>query len=335
MKHFSAFIFLFIPLQILAQKSDFKDIDFKKADKIAKVFKGNNLHNLPLLTHNLTDKLETDVEKFRAIYLWISTNIKGNYAMYRKVSRKRKKFKNDSISLLNWNNEYTKKVFKDLLKNKRTMCTGYAYLLKTMTNIANIECKIVDGYGRNISANIGELSAPNHSWNAVKLNNKWYLADATWSSGYTDLNTNTFIFDYNDGYFLTEPKLFIKNHYPLHKKWTLIPQETSAETFIHAPLVYGKVFKFGFIPISPIKMDNEIAINKEVVFAYQLLKPLDANKIQLMITNGTNGKLLKPKIELKNEVLNIKHQFDKKGFFDIHLLYNGKTLVTYTFNVKK
>ena len=179
--------------------------------------------------------------------------------MHRKVSRKRKKFKSDSISLLNWNKEYTQKVFKDLLKNKRTMCTGYAYLLKTMANIANIECKIIDGYGRNISANIGKLSAPNHSWNAVKLNKKWYLADATWSSGYTDLSSNTFVFDYNDGYFLTEPKLFAKNHFPLDKKWLQISENNfSTDTFINAPLVYGETFKNEIIPTSPLTLKNTV-----------------------------------------------------------------------------
>ncbi|QTE22296.1 transglutaminase domain-containing protein [Polaribacter cellanae] len=335
MKLFTAIIFLFISFQITAQISDFKEIDFKKADKTAKLFEGNNLNNLPLLTYNLTSKLKTDVEKFRAIYTWVSTNIKADYSSHKKVRRKRNKFKNDSVSLLKWNKNYSKKFFKNLLKHKKTMCTGYAYLLKTMANIANIECKIIDGYGRNASTNIGELSIPNHSWNAVKINNKWYLVDATWSSGYTDLNINNFVFDYNDGYFLTAPKLFIKNHYPLEQKWTLLPKNISTDNFINAPLIYGETYTYGIIPIAPLKMENKISKNNEFTLTYQLTKTINKKKIQLMVVRNSKGKIITPKTDLKEKTLTIKYQFDKKGFYDVHLMYQGKTLVTYVFDVKK
>ena len=47
-----------------AQVSDFKSIDFTVADNVAKLNNGKNLDNLPLLAHELTYKLDTDVEKF-------------------------------------------------------------------------------------------------------------------------------------------------------------------------------------------------------------------------------------------------------------------------------
>ena len=72
------------------------------------------------------------------------------------------------------------------------MCTGYAYLIKELCFLANIESEIIDGYARTVRSNIDALDMANHSWNAVKLNNKWYLCDATWSSGYT-LNKSIFI----------------------------------------------------------------------------------------------------------------------------------------------
>src|SRR5690606_12898203 len=126
-------------------------------------------------------------------------------------------------------------------KNKKTMCTGYAYLIKEMCFLANIESKIIDGYGRTTASNVDSLETINHSWNAVKLNNKWYLCDATWSSGYT-LNNYLFIKDYNDGYFLTDPILFATNHYPIDKKWFLNITLEQSE-FESPPLVYGELFK--------------------------------------------------------------------------------------------
>ena len=171
---------------LYAQITDFKSIDFTRADNIAKLNEGSSLKNLPLLAHKLTHNLPTKVEKFRAIYFWVCHNIKGDYSQYIKVASKRKKLKDNTAEFLKWNSAYKKVMFKKLLKHKRTMCTGYAYLIKELCFLANIECEIVDGYGRTVDENINTLETANHSWNAVKLNNKWYLCDATWASGYTD-----------------------------------------------------------------------------------------------------------------------------------------------------
>ena len=236
-----------------AQLSDFKNVNFTKADNIAHLNANENLQSLPILSYKLTTKLSTDVEKFRAIYTWVCTNIKGDYKQHNTVSRKRNKFKNDSISLAEWNSEYKKKAFKKLLKHQKTMCTGYAYLIKELSILAGIECQIIDGFGRSVTSNIDTLETANHSWNAVKLNNKWYLCDATWSSGYMD-GENTFISDYNSGYFLVDPILFAKNHYPIDTKW-LLNNEITSVNFLNAPLIYCEAFKYMVFPISTAKMN--------------------------------------------------------------------------------
>jgi len=336
MKYLLLFLLLVFSLQITSQRSDFKNLSFKKADNTAMLLKGENLYNLPLLTYNLTSNLDTNVEKFRAIYTWICKNIKGDYYMNKKVSKNRNKFKNDSISFLDWNKEYSKKVYKKLLKNKKTMCTGYAYLLKTMSEIANIECKIIDGYHRNTSTNITELSLPNHSWNAVKLNNKWYLLDATLSSGYTDLSLNAFIFDYNDGYFLTEPKLFIQHNYPLEKKWTLLNTEQSKVTrFLNTPLMYGSAFKHKIYHDSSSKMNTAVLKNKTVNFHYNFLEPVALDKIELRIDEQSSAIKTRVTHNLKEKnAFNISCNFNKKGFYDVHLYYKNEIISSQSIEVK-
>jgi hypothetical protein len=336
MKYLLLFLFLIFSLQITAQRSDFKNISFNKADNIAQLLEGKNLYNLPLLTYKLTYKLDTDVEKFRAIYTWICKNVKGDYYMHKKVSKNRNKYKNDSISFLGWNKEYSKKMYKKLLKNKKTMCTGYAYLLKKMSEIANIECKIIDGYHKNPSANIGELSLPNHSWNAVKLNNKWYLVDATLSSGYTDLSLNAFIFEYNDGYFLTEPKLFIQHNYPLEKKWTLLNSEQSKVThFLNTPLMYGAAFKHKIYPNPSSKMNREVLKNETVSFLYHFLEPVALDKIELRINKQSSAikTRVTPILKEKN-TFNISCNFNRKGFYDVHLYYKNEIIASQSIEVK-
>ena len=175
MRNFIFLSTLLFSLMSFAQRSDFNHIDFKKADSIADYYKDASLRNLPVLTHNLTTSLETDVEKFRAIYTWISTNIANDYSSYVKISTKRKRFAKDRQAFLDWNTSITPKVFKNLLEDRKTACTGYAYLVKEMANLAGFECNIIDGYGRTPTLLLEEDSAPNHSWNNIKINEKWYL----------------------------------------------------------------------------------------------------------------------------------------------------------------
>lgn len=326
-------IFLVLTTYSYSQISDFNAINFKKADNIAKLNYGNSLENLPVLAYNLTSKLNTDVEKFRAIYFWVSNNITIDANLSDKVLSKRKRFKNDSLNFLKWNDIFQKTIFKKLLKHKRTMCTGYAYLIKELCFFANIQCKIINGYARTASTNTKKLELANHSWNAVKLNNKWYLSDATWSSGYVD--NGKFIKNYNNGYFLTDPVLFSKNHYPLKKKW-LLDTKLISSSFKVIPIVYSETFKHKVIPVFPEKMYINVYKNDAIKFSLKTLKPINDKKISLIqfigdkesYFNINNLRIIDNKISFTTT---LKH----KGFYDIHLKIDNDIVASYTFKVSK
>ena len=61
------------------------------------------------------------------------------------------------------------------LINKKSVCEGYAKAFKYLLNSVGIDCEIVQGEATNSK---GESES--HAWNAVKLNDKWYLVDVTW-----------------------------------------------------------------------------------------------------------------------------------------------------------
>ncbi|MFD2823248.1 transglutaminase domain-containing protein [Lacinutrix iliipiscaria] len=331
-------IFLFISILIInssnAQVSDFKTIDFTRADNIAKLNEGAPLNNLPLLVHNLTFNLPTKVEKFRAIYSWVCNNIKGDASQDHKVEKKLIKLKNDSLAYIKWSNQYKKVAFKKLVKHKKTMCTGYAYLIKELCFLANIDCEIVNGYGRTVNSNIEKLELANHSWNAVKLNNKWYLCDATWSSGYST-ETDDFVQDYNDGYFLTDPVLFAQSHYPIQKKWLLDEALINTE-FVASPIVYGETFLHKIIPISPKELNSSATTNEEINFSFKPLKQTSLGQIALIQYLGIKEISLKI-YDLKTEhgIISFKHQFKHKGLYDVHLKIGNDIVATYTINVTK
>ncbi len=327
-------IFLCCNQYLRAQTSDFKTIDFTRADRIASVYKGARIDNLSLLAHQLTHSLPTTVEKFRAIYTWVCANISGDYVQHTKVLRTRKKLKNDPTALAQWNQEYKKNVFKKLLKHQKTMCTGYAYLIKELCHLANIEAVIVDGYGRNAASNVQSLDIPNHSWNAVKINQKWYLCDATWSSGYMTSN-GTFIQAYNNGYFLADPALFGKNHFPLKQQW-LLNEPITAAAFVSAPLVYEKAFEHAILPISPAYLETTILKNEAIPFRFKTTTPMADKTISLIYYHGTK--------EYRLPITNIQHQsgivsfsctFKHRGTYDTHLKINDDIVATYTIKVAK
>ena len=326
--------FIFICNISYAQLSDFESTDFTRTDNIVKLNANSSLNNLPALAYQLTSKLTTDVEKFRAIYTWVCYNISGDSNQHNTVARMRRKLQNDSIAFLNWNNAYKRSAFKTLLKRKKTMCTGYAYLIKELSLLANLECEIIDGYARSSDSNVETLEAPNHSWNAIKLNNKWYLCDATWSSGFM-ISGTLFVKDYNEGYFLAEPILFAKSHYPLLKKW-LLNDTLIHNKYVSGPLVYGETFKHNIIPISPEKMTIDIKKNTEVNFSFLSSKPISTKKISLIKISRNNHKTLKIyDLKTKNGLIHFKHLFKHKGLQDVHLKVNNDIVATYTVNVLK
>ncbi|WP_299338848.1 transglutaminase domain-containing protein [uncultured Psychroserpens sp.] len=334
LRYICVFIFAF---QSNAQISDFEYINFRKADSIALACKDEGLDNLSQLSQKLTSGLTTDAERFRAIYKWVCTNIANDYSLYLKNNRKRYKFNNDSEKLEAWNELIKKKIFYKLRKDKRTICTGYAYLIKELSNLANLNCEIVHGYGKTSTTNLERLDAPNHSWNAIELDGKWYLCDPTWASGIPNSETNEFKFYYNDGYFLTNPQLFAINHFPVNNKWMLLEEALapSFETFLAAPIIYGKAYKNLTIHSEPKEMHNTIEKHDILTFKYQLQKAVAKEDISLLIDNGFSNRKIKPtSTHIENTSLTLEHQFDNNGFYDVHLYIGDDLISTYTVKVK-
>ena len=325
-----------IAFQCIAQKSDFTHINFQKADNIALECKNESLDNLPELAYKLTSQLNTDAERFRAIYKWVCANIANDYRLYEKNMRKRHRFKNDSLKLTEWNDRFRKLSFRILLKDQKTICTGYAYLVKELSKLANINCEVVNGYAKTSTINTERLDMPNHSWNAVELDGKWYLCDPTWASGIPNASSFQFEFNYNDGFFLSEPKLFAVNHYPEDTKWLLLDANLPTfQDFLEMPIIYGKTYTNLSVYNAPKKMHYEVKKYEIVTFNCQLLKNVATKDVSLLVDNGSDSKMIHPKIiSITDNNLTIGYAFERTGFYDVHLYIGLDLIATHTFRVK-
>ncbi len=329
---------LFCVWQVHAQVSDFKKIKFDKADRIAAEHKHEKLNNLPVLVYTLTNELDTDVEKFRAIFTWVCSNISNDYQLYAKNMRKRRKLINDSIALKAWNEKFKKIVFKKLRKRKKTLCTGYAYLIKKMANLAEIECEIVHGFAKTSTIDPEKLTIPNHSWNAVKLNGKWYLCDPTWASGIPNPESYQFQFHYNEGFFLADPQIFAINHFPLKEKWFLLTNNTSQsfQSFIEAPILYNDAYRYFSSHSKPAKMYQSVQQNDSLTLAFDTYVSFQKKDVHFIIENSFTSKRRMPSfISLENQKLCVAYKFTTSGYYDVHLYVKDDLISTYTVEVKK
>ncbi|MCX2744124.1 hypothetical protein OO013_09620 [Mangrovivirga sp. M17] len=315
---------------IHAQQADFKHLDFNRADSIAKVYEGEGLDNLPLLVYHLTSPLQNQAEKFRAIYTWVTHNVANDYNYFLKNKRKREKFADNPERLAEWNDEFRFKVIRKLQKEQETICTGYAYLISELAGLADIDSRVINGYGRTVGSNVGGSGIPNHSWNAVKLDGKWYLCDATWSSRSINAIDKEFIKEYNDGYFLADPELFALNHYPLDTTWLLTDSQFSLESFLNGPLVYKNAFSKGIYPIAPNLFENNIDKGEELTITIEIFKDIDPINFSFELGRGSYRLKVDPLIFKKEDgIYDLKIEFDNKEKYDVHLKIGNEYIATY------
>lgn len=316
-----------------AQRSDFQEVDFSKADSIVGLYENHDLNDLPLLSAKLTNGLDSEVEKFRAIYKWVAVNIENDFNLYARNKRIREKWQGQPEKLKEWNRKFNPVAFKVLLEKHKTICTGYAYLIKELAYYANLEAEVIDGYGRSSGANIGGDGIPNHSWNAVELNGKWYLCDATWSSGALIAGTHSVLSEFSEAYFLTEPKVFIQNHYPLDLKWTLLENPPTLTTFLNAPLVYKQGVLVDFQTVSPNDLHIKVQRNELITFSF--LGAVDHLEIQVTANGTVLETIKKDLVEKKSKGHYFTHAFTSRGSYDFHILNNEKYVATYAVIVGK
>ncbi len=186
-------------------------------------------HDADLLADTLTSSFNNDSEKVRAIFFWVTQYVSYDW----------NKFHQDQNITMETSHMFNKdgdfdvdKEIKHTLISKKGVCQDYAELFSYLCNSVKIKCEVVSGYGSTGCADwLLALDArkSNHAWNAVMINNKWYLLDATWASGTGSTRVKR---SRNDFYYLTPPKDFIKDHFPDEEQWELLESPIDLKAFV-------------------------------------------------------------------------------------------------------
>jgi transglutaminase/protease-like cytokinesis protein 3 len=198
-----------------------------------------------------------ECEKARAIFYWIAKNIQYDYEGLKSGYWK------------NYSSDY--KIAFDTYKKRKGVCSGYSYLFALMCKEVGLESIVIDGYSRIESYQAGlPIGEANHTWNVVKIDDKWELIDVTWANS-SGIGSNI-----NDYYFLTPPEEFVANHLPEGDEWQLLKNPVDKDEFDVYPYISPDYFKLGFdkdYPKNGILKSNEgvYEINIGVPDNYSLL----------------------------------------------------------------
>lgn len=248
-------IFLLIPVCFYSQQrhANFYDID----SKVESISSGHT----DTLARKLAALGNTEKEKVRAIFRWITQNIDYNV---RPIGRSKKtqvlfyEEPEDSSAPLPSLNE---RVARKVLYKGVAFCEGYSRLFKTLCDHAGIQCEIIYGYAR---TNTNRRFGVNHAWNAVYIDSAWHLLDVTWASGVVGFG-NEYVRQFNDFYFLTPPDEFIRDHYPEDPQWTLLSNPPVYREYNQSPFRYSGYVKAGINSHFPAKGVIDVAVGDSIL----------------------------------------------------------------------
>ena len=180
---------------------------------------------------NIKNKYQlNDEESIYLIYKWITENIEYNC----------------------YNYAYDIKEYDEVNIYNKGIGLSYeiSILFKKICQSLGIESDIIIGYSKLSSFTEGKIpSKTDHFWNYVKIDNNYYIIDASNGVGYCD--GEIFMKYFKDFYFCPNPEYFNHLYHPVLNKWQLLPNIITLEEFVSKSLILDNFYGFGFTSINP------------------------------------------------------------------------------------
>jgi transglutaminase-like putative cysteine protease len=130
-----------------------------------------------------------------------------------------------------------------VLRRKTAVCAGYSSLFEHMALSAGFDAVTIRGYSKGFGYTGKVGGEPDHAWNSVRINNKWYLVDVTWDAGYVD--RKTFIKKYSTSYLFIEPRHCLYSHLPAESVRQYWYPYVTGDMFVSEPMIGGSFFQYG------------------------------------------------------------------------------------------
>lgn len=279
-----------------------KDIRQIKIDKI--------LIDAPLRTKTTLEKLTkylqksaknlTLIERALLVYKWVTDIIEYDF---------------EGMNTYNYDTSE-----ETTFNRGKSIYSGYARLYKMMCEKLELKVERIEGFSKGFAFNLNDNNEDclKHEWNAIEIENEWYLIDPTWGAGYTT-DEKTFIKKFNPYFFFTPPQEFVRGHLPFISKWQLLPKnkKVNHQTFMSFVPLKKDFFALGFNKIEPDFTFNDVKEKGQIFLYFEKYKEIHPENIKVMAKLFTKND---DNEEVKNSILEIK----KEDCFEINYSINKK-----------
>lgn len=281
----------------------------------------------------LAERINTDFSSTKdragAIYVWITYNI--SYDVEAANSNKKSKgftYRTQEEKLQK-EEKYNDKIISKAFRKRKAICDGYSRIFKKLCDLSNIECVIISGTSKTTKTDIGKLpKISDHAWNAIKVDDKWELIDATWGAGNVNSKTKEFKREYREEYFCTKPEYFFLKHFPKDPKWLLLKK--SKKDFANLPLYYSSFFISEIEFISPNKGIIEKA--KKSIVHFKIKVNGKTPHLTYAFNNDKHSKAVDVTSNNGEITFSIPIDNRRRGYLTIY--HRNRAIVMYKLNLK-
>lgn len=240
---------------------------------------------------------ETDAEKSRAIYRWITDRIT---------------FDRDAF----FHNKLVRVTGREVLQSRKAVCSGYVILFQDLARAMGLKVRIIDGHSKGYGFNPGDGSTllENHSWIAVEVDGVWQLIDPTWGAGYLLADSGEFVPHFSEYYFFTDPDQLIFTHFPRDEKWQLLEHPISETEYQELSVVTSFFFQWGLDFVE----DPNLYIETDGKFSTHFKIP-EKITVRCLVTHTETDQTENVLFQFKNERLDISTVLRKEGAYKLEL----------------
>lgn len=217
----------------------------------------------------IESNFKNDSDKIRAAFYWTASNIRYDVV---------------NMYAVNYNESVQDKI-ESALKSKKGVCIHYASIFNDLLEKMGIQSYVIEGYNKQ-NGKVADLA---HAWNAARIDNKWYLFDPTWGSGY--VNKGQFFKKLNNAYFKADPTKIIASHIPFDYLWQFLNYPITNAEFYEGKIQINKTKKY-------FDFDKEIIVYNALSETDQLFE--SAERIE---KNGLKNTLILERYEGKKKQL--------------------------------
>ncbi len=150
-----------------------------------------------------------------------------------------------------------------VFQTHKGVCEGYSRLFTALGKAMGLNAVYVTGNVRrefaptevipsHLRFTTSDYDWTLHAWNAVKINNQWYLVDTTWD------DSNEDNFSYRADYLLLPPQVMIISHLPDQQSWQLLSNPINKTKFEDTPILNPRFFSEGLRLDSPVKYETTV-----------------------------------------------------------------------------